>query len=889
MPDLPSGTVTFLFTDIEGSTALWERDRAEMAAAVARHLAILVETIASHDGVPFKTVGDAVQAAFPVARNALAAAVAAQGALQTEPWDAPPGPLRIRMALHTGEAHPQDGDYVAAPLNRLARLLAAGHGGQILLTQAVQQLVRGDLPAGIILRHLGTHRLRDLQEPDEVFQVVAPGLPEHFPPLRALPSHPTNLTISPTSLVGRDEEIAAVKQLFDAETRLVTLTGAGGTGKTRLAQEIAAEALERYPDGVFFVDLALIRAADYVVPTIASVLGVRENPGEPLPETLTRYLAERRMLLVLDNCEQVLEAAGDLASLLAHCPQLVILATSREPLRVRVERVFPVSPLPLPDLQGLPDAAALAHVPSVALFVERAQAADPGFTLTNENASATAAICRRLDGLPLAIELAAARVRLLTPEALLTRLERSLPFLTSGARDAPARQRTLRDTIAWSHDLLPSDDQALLRRLSVFVGGWTLEAAEAVTNPDGSLDVLEGLGSLVERSLVRRADEARAEPRFGMLETIREFGLEQLTDTGEDDAIRQGHAEHFAAFAELAEPQFFAPGERTWLDRCEEESGNLTAALVWSVAHDPVPGLRIAGSLWWYWHTRAGLGLGRAEVERVLRRSEHAPSHLVAKATRTLGQLALFQSDYETAHAAFRDSQRRFNDLGDTAEANRIGFLLGVLAQQSGASAESEQMMRDALVGFRQHGERMWEGLCLHFLGNSASGISSATTRRDVQRAEAFYRDALSVLREVGFPSGVATTLGNLGEVLLEQGRVDEAEATIRESLALRVAVHNRHGSPQQLQSLARVAAGKGDAERATRLWAAGDQLRRDLGADVPQASREAHERFVRSLEERLGPEQFAMAWAAGQRLTLERAVAEALTVADVVMTGLRR
>jgi predicted ATPase/class 3 adenylate cyclase len=883
MPDLPSGTVTFLFTDIEGSTVLWERDRAAMATAVERHLALMRAAIKEHGGVLYKTVGDAVQAAFPVARSALAAALAGQRALQTERWPDPPGQLLVRMALHTGEAYPQDGDYLAAPLNRLARLLAACHGGQVLLTQAVQQLVRDDLPAEVILSDLGIHRLRDLQEPEAVFQVIAPGLPETFPPLRALSSHPTNLTVSPTALIGRDEEITRVLRLFGAGTRLVTLTGPGGTGKTRLAHEIAAEMLEQYPDGVFFVDLAPIRARDYVVPAIASVLGVREIGGEPLQETLARYLAERRMLLVLDNCEQVLEAAEDVASLLAHCLHLVILATSREPLHLRVERVFPVSPLPLPELQRFPDLAALAQVPSVSLFVERAQAADPGFTLTEANASATAAICRRLDGLPLAIELAAARVRLLPPEALLTRLERSLPLLTSGARDAPARQRTLRDTITWSYDLLPSNDQALLRRLSVFVGGWTLEAAEAVTNLDSSMDVLEGLGSLVERSLVRRIDEAGGEPRFGLLETIREFGLERLDETGEEDPIRQRHAEQLAAFAELAEPQFFASGELAWLDRCEVESGNLTAALAWSAVHDPVPGLRIAGSLWWYWHTRAGLSLGRSEVERVLTRSEHAPAHFVAKATRTLGQLALFQPDYTTAHEAFHDSQRLFNALGDKPEANLITFFLGILAQQSGASAGSEQMMRDALVGFRQYGQRMWEGICLFWLA-----VSAGFVRGEPELAESLFQEALTVLRDVDFPSGVAMTLGNLGAFLLTQGRVDEAQATLRESLALRFALRDRYGTPEQVQDLARVAAVKGDLEQATRLWAAGDQLRRDLGADVSQVSREEFDRFVQSLAARLGPEQFAMAWAAGQGLTLEQAVAEALSVTDEVVTGIR-
>jgi class 3 adenylate cyclase len=485
MADLPSGTVTFLFTDIEGSTALWERDSAAMQRAVERHLAILRDAIAAHDGVLFKTIGDAVQAAFGTASQALAAAIVAQAALQAEPWPDPPGPLRVRMALHAGVAEPVAGDYLAPSLNRLARLLAAGHGGQILVTEVVRRLLEGPHPAQATFRSLGEHRLRDLLEPEEVFQVVAPGLEQRFPPLRSLPSHPTNLAAPATPLIGRDAEIGEILRLLEGEARLLTITGPGGTGKTRLALEVAAEALSRFPDGVYFVDLSPLRDPVYVTPTIAGVLGVREAASEPLRDTLARYLAQRRLLLVLDNCEHVLEAAFDIVALLAAAPHLAILATSREPLHVQAEQEYPLAPLPLPAAQSEADLATLSRIPSVALFVARAQAIDSRFALTAENAVAVAAICRRLDGLPLAIELAAARVRLLPPAALLARLERRLAILTGGARDLPARQRTLRDTIAWSHELLTPEEQLLFRRLAVFVGGFTLEGAESVGGSEG--------------------------------------------------------------------------------------------------------------------------------------------------------------------------------------------------------------------------------------------------------------------------------------------------------------------------------------------------------------------------------------------------------------------
>src|SRR5215213_8404216 len=463
MPDLPSGTVTFLFTDIEGSTALWERDRAAMATAVELHLALLRTAIEAHGGVPFKTVGDAVQAAFPTAPGAL-----------------------------------------AAPLNRLARLLATAHGTQIVLTEVVERLVAGVLPVDVSLRPLGTHRLRDLHEPEEVFQVIAPGLPDQFPPLQSLPRHPTNLSTPPTSLIGRESEVAAILAMLDAGARLLTVTGPGGTGKTRLAQEIGAEALDQYPDGVFFVDLSPLTDSTLVMPTIAATLGVREVVGQSLLQTLAGFLTDKRLLLLVDNCERVLAAAPDVASLLAASPSVSILATSRASLHIRGEREFPLLPLPLPPAERLPPLEELAKVAAVALFVELASAINPEFALSAGNAAAVVGICRRLDGLPLAIELAAARIKALPPAALLARLEQRLPLLTGGGRDLPARQRTMRDTLAWSYDLLSPEEQTLFRRLAVFAGGFTLDAAEAVAAPGEGFPALDGVLALVEQSLMRQ-------------------------------------------------------------------------------------------------------------------------------------------------------------------------------------------------------------------------------------------------------------------------------------------------------------------------------------------------------------------------------------------------
>src|SRR5215204_2420307 len=498
MTDLPSGTVTFLFTDIEGSTALWERDRAAMREAVDRQLAILQSLITAHHGVLYKTVGDGTQAAFVSAEDALRAALASQRALVAEDWADPPGLLRVRMALHAGMAEPQDGDYLAASLNRLARLLDAAHGEQILLSNTVAGLAREALPEGVTLKALGEYRLRDILQPEEIFQLCHPALRADFPPLNT-PGHlPHNLPTHPTPFLGRERELEEITVLLlRPEQRLVTLTGPGGVGKTRLGTRVAAEALEAFPDGAFIVDLARLTDPDLVPSATATALGLREQPGQTLAQTLADYLRERKILLLFDNFEHVLTAATLIADLLAAAPGLKVLATSRARLGLLAEREYRVEPMPIPDQGSLPPLAELSSFDAIELFTSRARALRPDFSLTNENASTVAEIVCRLDGLPLAIELAAARVKILSLEALLERLDRRLSTLTGGARDLPARQRTLRDTIAWSHDLLPQPEKTLFRRLSVFVGGWTLEAAEAVAGQDTGepVDAFQGLAS----------------------------------------------------------------------------------------------------------------------------------------------------------------------------------------------------------------------------------------------------------------------------------------------------------------------------------------------------------------------------------------------------------
>jgi predicted ATPase len=538
-----------------------------MRVALARHDALIRAAIVEHGGHVVKTMGDAFHAAFSRATDALEAALDAQRRLQAEPWGEI-GPLRVRMALHTGAAEERDGDYYGPALNRAARLLAAGHGGQALLSLATCELVRDALPTDVSVIDLGEHRLQDLIRPERVFQVTGPGLPTAFPPLRPLEARPHNLPVHPTALLGRDEAVSEVRALFARGVRLVTLTGPGGTGKTRLSQQVAAELLDQLEDGVWLVELAPISDPALVPSTIAQALGLRDFGSNPALDVLREHLRGRSLLIVLDNYEQIIPAASVVSDLLAASPGLKVLVTSRESLRLRGEVEYAVQPLALPDTHITPTPASLSESAATALFVERAAAVRSGFAVTEANASAIAEVCRRLDGLPLAIELAAARVRLLTPEAIVSRLDRRLPLLTGGARDLPARQQTLRDTIAWSHDLLDEAERRLFRRLGVFVGGWTLEAAEALVGDgagvigdgepvpwlplaltdtlalgetDGAPDVLSGLDSLVAKSLVKLEEEAGVEPRFRMLETIREYALDQLTASGEETIIRRRH------------------------------------------------------------------------------------------------------------------------------------------------------------------------------------------------------------------------------------------------------------------------------------------------------------------------------------------------------------
>lgn len=915
--EIPSGTVTFLFTDIEGSTKLWQDFPAAMPAALARHHAILNQAVTAHQGYVFQIIGDGFHVAFRTATDGLNAALAAQRALATESWRET-GPVRVRMALHTDRAdvnadHYDSGEYAEGEylvLARTARLMSAAHGGQILLSASTAALVRGELSPEVALRDLGTHRVKDF-EPQQVFQVTAPELPSDFPPLKTLGSLPNNLPLQLTSFIGRAREVEEVKQWLTV-TRLLTFTGMGGSGKTRLAIQVAADLIQDFPDGVYFVALAPLTEPALVAPTIAQTVGVRESAGRSILANLQEYLQPRNILLVLDNFEQVISAAPLVVELLAACPQLSILVTSREALHVRGEREYPVSPLALPNLTKLPPLESLTENPAVELFIERAQAVKPDFKLTTDTASAIVEICHRLDGLPLAIELAAARVRLMPPREILTRLEHRLQFLTGGARDLPVRQQTLRNAIAWSYDLLNPDEQQVFRRLSVFVGGCTLTAAEAVAGDQDS--VLDQIGSLLDKSLLREGKSANDESRFIMLQLLREFGVEQLDASGEPEMIRQRHANYFLSLAAQGEASLESTEQIEWLKRMEQEHDNLRAALEWSRTADGTGELcmRLADLLGIFWEARGHFSEGRERLSAVLS-IESAQGRTAARAQlfRRAAELAFRQSDYAATRSlaeASLDISREIGDKQGTASALiKLGDALTEVGNYAAASAHFEEALAmwraandrpgtaRALINLGwaalRTGDyplahaRLEEALTLHRalknlrgVGFALSGLGEVAARQgDYERATRLVEESLELRKQSGNKWGVGVSLGTLGWIAMRQGDPEQAVARLAASLEVRQEIGDKSGIAWCLERLGEIAFTRGQPDKAAREFGAASALRASIGSVIDSVDQSQYASTLTALREQLGKEQFASAWADGGALTLRHAIEFAL------------
>jgi predicted ATPase len=887
-----------------------------MQAALARHDELLRRALEEHGGYVFKTVGDAFCCAFPTSPDALEAALDAQRLLLKERWGES-GPLRVRMALHTGAAEERDGDYFGPPVNRVARLLSAAHGSQVLLSLPTQELVRDQLPAGTSLRDLGEYRLKDLFRPERVFQLLAPELPSEYPPLRTLDAYRNNLPLQPTPLVGREKEVSEVCDILrHEETRLLTLTGPGGIGKTRLALQAAADLLDDFPDGTFFAPLATLTEAELFFSAVAETLGVGETGEQPLDESLKDYLSERRMLLVLDNFEQVLGAAPAVTEFLAGAPGLKVLATSRAPLGLYGEHEFPVPPLSMPDLKSPPPLERLTQYEAVVLFVERAQAVKPDFKVTNESAPAVAEICVRLDGLPLAIELAAARIKMLPPKAMLQRLGSRLKLLTGGARDLPERQRTLRATIEWSYALLDEGEQLLFGRLAVFSGGRTLEAIEAICDAEGDLgvDAFEGVSSLLDKSLLRQEEGTNGEPRFVMLETIHEFAREKLGESAEAEEIKRVHAQYFLTLAEEAYPELKGPDQLEWLERLETEHDNMRAALSWALERKEVEvTLRLGGALNWFWSVRGYHSEGRRWLEEALAIEGLVSPEVRAMALAGVGGLASEQGDLDWAQKACEEGLELLANEAREASEAKLCLLacLGSMAWEREDYRPATELYEESLALSQEMRDIWW-------LASSLSNLALVShSRGDYERATELYEESMDHFRELGDKQSLAGCLNNLAMVVYSQGDLGRAAQLTEEGVALQRELGARGGVSIGLYNLgwmallqddlgraadlyreslslswdaglnpivqialegfACVAGAKGDAERAVRLWGAAQILHETKG--IPRdtdflAEADARISAVRS---GMGEEVWEDAWRKGRAMTLDEAVSYAL------------
>ncbi|HEY4226759.1 MAG TPA: adenylate/guanylate cyclase domain-containing protein [Candidatus Limnocylindrales bacterium] len=858
MTDAPSpsgGVVTFLFSDIEGSTRLLD-DLGSTAyiAVLERHDALLRAAFARHGGREESTEGDSFFVLFDSAREAVLAAVESQRDLAAEPW--PDGvEVRVRMGLHAGEASASAGGLVGLDINRAARIAASAHGGQIVVSDAISALAGAELGPDVSLRGLGSHRLKDLREPQPLSQVVADGLRVEFPPLRSLDARPNNLPTQLTSFVGRERELAAAATLL-AANRLVTLTGPGGTGKTRLSLQVAADAADDFPDGVFFVALETVRDPSLVPSRLAAAVGIAEPARRTATEVLEDWLVGRKVLFVLDNFEQVVDAGPIVAGLLRAAPGLKVLATSRAALHVSGEQEYPVPGLPTPpdlsqltalELANLPaservlDPATLSMYEAVRLFIARAGAVKPGFAVTNDNAPAVAAICARLHGMPLAIELAAARIKLLAPDAILTRLEHQLSVLAAGSRDLPERQQTLRGAIAWSYDILDEPCRLLLDRLSVFAGDIELEAAEAVCGPASELgqDVVDGLFSLANQSLIRIIEDPSA-PRFEMLDTIREYAAEMLEARGQRLELEARHGRWLVEFAKRGAAELSGNDQRTWLEAFEDAHDNIRVALDRAAARaDAATAINLAFLTWRFWQKRGHLYEARRRLEAITAAewSRNDPI-LRARLDEALGGVCWWQGDVARMGPVYREAAEIWRSLGDRAElANALynyAFTFTVPPDSvAGTSIDADPTgeglatLEEALAIYRELGDERGEANVLWGLGNRRY------FENEIDPGSEDLRLALVKFRKVGDRTMEGWSLHMLGSALIRLGRLDEAREDLLAAVRIFHEASDATGLTLVLDDLSSLAIAEGQIERAGRLWGAARNLVATTGANL--------------------------------------------------------
>ncbi len=911
---LPSGTVTFVFTDIEGSTRLIQGLGDVTSDQVfADHRRLLREAVELADGHVYQDQGESFLFVFQRAKDAVLGAVAAQRALTCHAW--PEGAtVRVRMGLLTGEPASAHGEYVGLDVHRAARICAAGHGGQILLSQATRELIEEDLPDRITLRDLGEHRLKDLARPQRLFQVVVPDLPSEFPPLKTLDSLPNNLPRQLTSFIGREREIAEVKDLL-TRALLLTLTGAGGSGKSRLALQVAAELLDQYPDGVWWVELAPLSEPALVPQAVASALSVREQPGRSLTDTLLDYLRPKTLLLVLDNAEHLLSACVDLADeLLRRCPHLRILATCREALRIEGESIYPVSPLSVPSPGMLLPVVTLMQFEAVRLFIDRATAARPSFRATEQNGPAIAQICRRVDGIPLALELAAARVTALSVDQIASRLDDQFRLLTNGRRTGLQRHQTLRATMDWSFDLLIEGEPILFRRLAVFAGGFTLEAAEAVCSGAGveESDIVGLLTHLVEKSLVV-AEDRGAEVRYRLLEPMRQYALDKLLEASEASAIRARHRGFFLTLAQRGQAGLIGPDPQVWLTRVETEHDNIRAALRWSIDTDDLEAAAHLGSVMArFWARRGFLNEGWAWLLELRRYHQQISIAVHAKVLSGAGLLAFEIGEHVEAAGLTEQALTLFRQLGNRDEIEICIRLLGMVEAERGNYERAGRLLDEAAALARESGVVAREAEALRQRGYVAAkqgdyalaipllekslALSGQTgANRSIgfalghlgqvyhyqgqsDRAIATLKEALAMLQSVEHETGIAYFLNVLGLTLLTVGDYARAADAYRRSLAHSAEIGYKWAMAQSLIGFGALSAARGDQQRAIRLLAAADTLLNKIEYALPAAEQVHFDQVVEALRRFMDSGNFAREWAGGRAMRAEQAIEYALS-----------
>jgi predicted ATPase/class 3 adenylate cyclase len=869
---MPSArVVTFLFTDIEGSTRLWEQEPERMRPALARHDAIARDAVETHHGVVVKMSGDGVHAAFDDPLDALNATLDLQRSLADS--ESTYGiALRVRCGLHSGVNERRDNDFFGPAVNRAARIMSAAHGGQILVSEAVAALLGDRLPESVTLNDLGSVRLRDLERSERIYQVAHPSLRREFPALRSLEATPNNLPLQLTSFIGRERELVEVMALL-VKTRLLTLVGVGGIGKSRLSLQVTADAMDDFPDGVWLVELAPLGDGERVAQVVASVLGVKEESGRPVIDALLKYVKDRQLLIVLDNCEHLVDACADLVrQLLQTAPKLKVLASSREHLRTAGEHVYAVPALSLPEAQRAVTSGAIGQFEATRLFVERAAAAQPAFQANDANAAIITRICRQLDGIPLAIELAAARVRALSVDAIASRLNDRFRLLAGGDRAALPRQQTLRALIDWSYDLLSEPERAVLCRLAVFAGGWTLAAAEAVVvgGEVHQSEVLDLLSNLVGKSLAVSAPEGG---RHHLLDTVREYARERLQESREEAGARTRHLEFYLTFAEKARPELYGAQQAMWLRKLDLELENILIAHSWCErAPDGASlGLRLAHAVKPYWLNRGLLGLGhRMTIEALARAGARERSLGRWMGLADAGQLAFFMGQYAEACKHLEESLAIARELGDRRRVAAVLQPLGMACLGEGDVTSARRYLQEALTLARLLGDK-------RELATSINALAQLhRVENEFDAASSLYDQFLTLARDLQDRELIAIALLNLAMVSIQQGKGEGAQEMLIQVLSIAREI----GSKAAGQSLLDVAAGlgafRGQWERAAFFFGAAEAQTTATGLRRDPADAAFLAPLLAMTRANLSPGVFGAAEAAGQLLTYDEAMEEA-------------